>query len=81
MKKLIFITSSLLLVMLIACNNASVSNQPAQDKRDMQTFNLDTSNLKRGQIFYQCSMDPQVISDKPGSCPVCGMDLSEIKKQ
>jgi membrane fusion protein, copper/silver efflux system len=24
---------------------------------------------------YTCSMHPTVISDKPGNCPVCGMDL------
>src|SRR5687768_4043144 len=24
---------------------------------------------------YTCPMHPTVISDKPGSCPVCGMDL------
>ena len=27
---------------------------------------------------YTCSMHPQVLQDKPGSCPICGMDL--IKK-
>lgn len=31
-------------------------------------------------VFYTCSMDPQVISDKPGSCPICGMPLTAIKK-
>jgi Cu(I)/Ag(I) efflux system membrane fusion protein len=24
---------------------------------------------------YTCSMHPTVISDKPGTCPICGMDL------
>jgi Cu(I)/Ag(I) efflux system membrane fusion protein len=24
---------------------------------------------------YTCSMHPQVIQDKPGRCPICGMDL------
>ena len=28
--------------------------------------------------FYQCSMHPQVKSDQPGKCPICGMDLSPI---
>ncbi|MDQ2771723.1 MAG: hypothetical protein M3Y54_14630 [Bacteroidota bacterium] len=24
---------------------------------------------------YTCSMHPEVVSDKPGQCPKCGMDL------
>lgn len=29
---------------------------------------------------YTCSMHPQVISDRPGTCPVCGMDLVPFDK-
>jgi hypothetical protein len=29
---------------------------------------------------YTCPMHPEVISDKPGKCPKCGMDLVEKKK-
>jgi Cu(I)/Ag(I) efflux system membrane fusion protein len=29
--------------------------------------------------YYTCTMHPQIIKDKPGKCPICGMDL--IKKQ
>ena len=28
--------------------------------------------------YYQDSMHPSVKSDKPGRCPICGMDLSPI---
>lgn len=31
-------------------------------------------------VFYKCSMDPQVISAKPGNCPICGMTLTAISK-
>jgi Cu(I)/Ag(I) efflux system membrane fusion protein len=30
--------------------------------------------------YYTCSMHPQVMQDKPGQCPVCGMDLIPVKK-
>lgn len=26
-------------------------------------------------IIYTCPMHPDIISDKPGKCPKCGMDL------
>jgi Cu(I)/Ag(I) efflux system membrane fusion protein len=29
---------------------------------------------------YTCSMHPQIIQDKPGKCPVCGMDLVPFDK-
>jgi Cu2+-exporting ATPase len=31
-----------------------------------------------GGTMYTCSMHPEVKSDRPGSCPICGMDLIPI---
>jgi|SRR5688572_11196539 len=31
-------------------------------------------------IYYTCSMDPQVIAYKPGKCPICHMELTKVKK-
>jgi Cu(I)/Ag(I) efflux system membrane fusion protein len=31
-------------------------------------------------IYYTCSMDPQVVESKPGKCPICQMDLTPVKK-
>jgi Cu2+-exporting ATPase len=30
---------------------------------------------KPAAILYTCPMHPEVISDKPGKCPKCGMTL------
>ena len=30
------------------------------------------------QQVYTCPMHPEVKSDKPGSCPKCGMDLVPV---
>ncbi|MEO6130683.1 MAG: efflux RND transporter periplasmic adaptor subunit [Saprospiraceae bacterium] len=32
-------------------------------------------------VFYTCSMHPQIMQDKPGTCPICGMDLIPVEKQ
>src|SRR6266446_8011025 len=31
--------------------------------------------------LYTCGMHPQVIQNKPGLCPICGMNLTPIRKQ
>src|SRR3989337_32185 len=27
---------------------------------------------------YTCAMHPQIVQDKPGNCPICGMTLVEV---
>lgn len=31
-------------------------------------------------VYYTCSMDPQVVEYKPGKCPICHMELTMVKK-
>jgi membrane fusion protein, copper/silver efflux system len=35
---------------------------------------------KEQDLYYTCSMDPQVIEYKPGKCPICHMELTPVKK-
>ncbi|PSL45720.1 Cu(I)/Ag(I) efflux system membrane fusion protein [Chitinophaga niastensis] len=32
------------------------------------------------QQTYTCSMHPQIVQNKPGTCPICGMDLVPFNK-
>ena len=32
-------------------------------------------------VYYTCSMDPQVVEHKPGKCPICKMDLTPVRKK
>jgi len=32
------------------------------------------------QQVYTCTMHPEVVSNKPGKCPKCGMTLVPVKK-
>ncbi|HEY6143976.1 MAG TPA: efflux RND transporter periplasmic adaptor subunit, partial [Flavobacterium sp.] len=36
------------------------------------------SEMEHQNEVYTCSMHPEIIKDKPGSCPICGMNL--VKK-
>ncbi|MHB9056671.1 MAG: heavy metal-binding domain-containing protein [Paludibacteraceae bacterium] len=45
------------------------------------TITATANNLLQEQaakVEYTCPMHPEVISDKPGKCPKCGMEL--VKK-
>jgi len=33
-----------------------------------------------GETLYVCPMHPQIHKDAPGSCPICGMDLTAVHK-
>jgi len=35
----------------------------------------------REEQLYTCGMHPQVIQNKPGNCPICGMKLTPLRKQ
>ena len=50
-------------------NSGSLSNQ----KTTTKSQNMEATKT------YTCSMHPEVISDKPGKCPKCGMELIEKK--
>ena len=34
---------------------------------------------REGDALYQCPMHPEIVQDRPGSCPICGMDLVPVE--
>jgi len=66
MKKTICILS---IAALTAFTFINCSSNPTKENSTEQ---------KTGKV-YTCMMHPEVISDKPGQCPKCGMDLVEKK--
>jgi hypothetical protein len=60
MKKLIILSISMIVsATLMAQTGKTSRNRP------------DTSSI----TVYTCTMHPEVIAEKPGSCPKCGMEL------
>lgn len=37
--------------------------------------------LQNPDVFYTCSMHPQIMQDQPGNCPICGMKLIPVEKK
>ena len=55
---------------------AATSTTFAQVKQD--TSHKSTHH-KMAAKKYTCTMHPDVVMDKPGKCPKCGMDLVPMK--
>ena len=66
MKKLFFISCLMLIIAAVACNN---------NKDPHAVHKTETA-----KEMYTCPMpEDSVFSDKPGTCPKCGMDLIKLK--
>lgn len=40
----------------------------------------DKGHTHENVLTYTCPMHPQIVQEKPGSCPICGMDLVVFNK-
>lgn len=38
-------------------------------------------SVPQQDVFYTCSMHPEIMQNAPGTCPICGMDLIKVEKQ
>lgn len=39
-----------------------------------------TKTAVNPDVYYTCSMDPQVVESRPGKCPICHMELTAVLK-
>ncbi len=65
MQKILLFTA--MLFFLFSCKNAKNAEQENEHAAH--------------DIYYTCSMHPQVVADKPGKCPICHMDLVPAEKK
>lgn len=70
MKKNVLYTFLFLAIALTAGMAAAKRYLPASEP----DTHLDTLAESR----YVCPMHPEIVSDKPGHCPICGMDLVKV---
>ncbi len=76
MNKLNIILISLMAIFVTACSEQDENMDMVEaDKKETAVEHAS----KHLDPTYVCPMHPQIIRDKPGNCPICGMDL--IKKE
>ena len=79
MKILTIIIISFAAILLTACSeDSSNMDMSAMDKTGENETAVEHA-VKHLDAKYVCPMHPQIIRDKPGNCPICGMGL--IKKE
>lgn len=88
MRYLLFILISLSL--LVGCGDGSRDTGHQEMNEQIERNVLDSSSVREANtdvasldqngdgMVYQCPMDPQVISDAEGNCPVCKMKITEV---
>ena len=69
-------TKSIIFIVLttVFCTIQNSFSQHTSEKQDT-TLTLDST-----KITYTCPMHSEIISDKPGTCPKCGMELVKLEK-
>jgi len=55
---------------LTGCADSSPNDTPSPTTNQAAPTNGQT-------VQYTCSMHPEIVQDKPGDCPKCGMKLVE----
>jgi Cu(I)/Ag(I) efflux system membrane fusion protein len=71
MKKIIFSIFAIAVIGVAACNNDKSSSGSKSDGDKKEQLVKDE--------MYTCKMHRQVMSEKLGHCPICGMELTKEK--
>jgi len=76
MKKIKIITAAMLVIMLAVAATYSIKANDSNARMETAIHNGSITDV------FTCPMHPEVIMDKPGQCPKCGMDLvlNDVKK-
>ena len=71
MKRIVVLTILITGLSFLSLNSALAVVQTVQKKPATNTV----------VVRYTCTMHPEIVKDKPGKCPKCGMALVELKSK
>ena len=61
--------------LLISSTMVFAQNNPQTDNTKLLVVKQE---VQKDSVYYGCTMHPDVKMDKPGKCPMCGMDLQKM---
>ncbi|MBW2735418.1 MAG: efflux RND transporter periplasmic adaptor subunit [Deltaproteobacteria bacterium] len=64
----------------LAWQLAGPSAKPSHHQDHTAAVQVAHAKPKGSEQLYTCGMHPNVIQQGPGTCPICGMDLTPMKK-
>jgi hypothetical protein len=81
MKPPIFLMAGILVLTLAGGAQALAQNKEHPAELQHSKMSVAADSAKLADVLYQCPMDPEVVSSKPGKCPKCGMKLQKVSAQ
>ena len=75
MKSLVIKSALFTAIVSVGFLVGACSSEDAQQQNTPETEQMEMNESGEQAQLYTCSMHPEVVSDEPGECPECGMDL------
>lgn len=72
-----FSISYLAVVVVVAITSGSIGWWMSHRRQDTVAVPAEEAAPKKKEI-YRCPMHPHIVSDRPGTCPICHMDLQKV---
>lgn len=66
------------LLLVVGCSKKQ--SHSGHEEKTLQTASSETKSKEEAEL-YQCPMHPTIIRDRPGQCPICGMDLVPVAQE